>query len=76
MRSELVYCAGLRIPNRYLLSTLAMKAVRKLHVTNTRVEETTNRVFSEVASGEYLEVTLPELKPAPDIDNILISPTV
>jgi hypothetical protein len=60
MRSELVYSAGLRVPNRYLLSTLAMKAVRRLHVRNARIEETTNQVFSDVASGDYLQATRPE----------------
>ena len=74
MRSELVYSAGLQVPNRFLLSTLTIKAVRKLHVTNTRVEETTNQVFSDVANGNYLEVTLPELKPALVADTTLISP--
>jgi hypothetical protein len=76
MRSELVYSAGLRVPNRYLLSTLAMNAVRKLHVANTRIEETTNQVFSDVANGEYLQVTLPEVKPAPAVDSTLISPAI
>jgi hypothetical protein len=56
MRSELVYFAGLRVPNRFLLSILTIKAVRKLHVTNARVEETTNRVFTDVANGDYGEV--------------------
>jgi hypothetical protein len=76
MRSELVYSAGLRVPNRYLLSTLAMKAVHRLHVTNTRVEETTNQVFSVVANGAYLRVTLPEVKSVRDVDSILISPAL
>ncbi|MBV8438132.1 MAG: hypothetical protein JOY95_11520 [Silvibacterium sp.] len=76
MRSELVYSAGLQVPNRFLLSTLAIKAVRRLHVTNTRVEETTNQVFSDVASGNYLQVTLPEVKTVPAVDSILTSPAV
>jgi hypothetical protein len=63
MRSELVYFAGLRVPNRFLLSTLTMKAVRRLHVTSGRVEETTNRVFSDVANGDYGQV---EVKPVSD----------
>ena len=76
MRSELVYTAGLRVANRFLLSTLTIKAVRRLHVTNTRVEETTNQVFSDVANGNYLQVTLPEVKPVPAVDSTLISPAV
>jgi hypothetical protein len=76
MRSELVYTAALRVANRFLLSTLAMKAVHRLHVTNTRVEETTNQVFSDVANGSYRRMTLSEVKPIPDVDNILISPAI
>lgn len=71
MRSELVYFAGLRVPNRFLLSTLTMKAVRRLHVTNSRVEETTNQVFSDLANGDYRQV---EVKSPPDVDSTLISP--
>ena len=76
MRSELVYTAALRVANRFLLSTLTMKAVNRLHVTNTRVEETTNQVFSDVANGSYRRMTLSEVKPIPDVDNILISPAI
>ncbi len=32
MRSKLVYSAGLKIENRFLLSATVMRAVRKLHV--------------------------------------------
>jgi len=71
MRSELVYSAGNQITNRFLLSTVAMSAVRKLHINSTRVEDTTNRVFSEVANGSYLEVKLPDIKPAEHIDLLL-----
>jgi hypothetical protein len=53
MRSELVYFAGMKVSNRYLLSTLTMKEVRRLHATNARIEETTNQVFSSVAKGDY-----------------------
>lgn len=72
MRSELVYSAGIQISNRFLLSTVAMNAVRKLHINSTRVEDTTNRVFSELANGSYLQVRLPEVKPAPEIDPLLL----
>ena len=49
MRSNLVYAAGLRIKNRFLLASTAMIAVRKLHVQATRTEDTINKVFVEVA---------------------------
>jgi hypothetical protein len=74
MRSELVYSAGIKIPNRFLLATIAMKAVQRLHITTTRTEETANRVFSEVADGRFLEVTLPRLVPQPSIEPLLVSP--
>jgi hypothetical protein len=73
MRSELIYSAGNQIPNRFLLSTVAIMAVRKLHLNSTRVEETANQVFTAVANGTYVQVTLPELKPLPHIEPVLIS---
>ena len=54
MRSELVYSAGLKIENRFLLSATVMRAVRKLHVSSGRTEDTVNRVFAEVAEGRYV----------------------
>ena len=72
MRSELVYMAGVQISNRFLLSTVAINAVRKLHINSTRVEDTTNQVFSEVANGNYIQVTMPQVKTAPAIDPLLL----
>lgn len=72
MRSQLIYSAGNQISNRFLLSTVAMNAVRKLHVSSTRVEDTTNQVFSDMANGNYVQVTMPEVKPAPAIDPLPI----
>ncbi|WP_165876851.1 hypothetical protein [Acidipila rosea] len=51
-----------------------MRAVRRLHITATRTEDTANRVLTEVASGKYLEVGLPELKPLQPIDIPLTAP--
>jgi hypothetical protein len=45
MRSELVFGATTYVSNRFLLTRLASKAVRKLHKPNTRMEDTTNDVF-------------------------------
>jgi hypothetical protein len=72
MRSQLVYSAGIQISNRFLLSTVAMNAVRKLHINSTRVEDTTNHVFSEVANGNFVEVKMPEMKAIPAIDPLLL----
>ena len=45
MRSELVFGATTRIPNRFLLTKVAARATRKLHRPNTRVQETINDVL-------------------------------
>ena len=75
MRSQLVYEAGLKIENRFLLATTAMQATRKLHVSSTRTEDTVNRVFAEVANGTRVYAKLPEITPPPVIDELLITPT-
>lgn len=72
MRSELVYLAQMKISNRFLLSTVAMNAVRRLHIQSTRVEDTTNDVFTEVGKGRYLQAKMPEIKPQPALDPILL----
>ena len=61
MRSKLVYSAGLKIENRFLLSATVMRAVRKLHVSSGRTEDTLNRVFADVAEGRYIDVKMPEI---------------
>lgn len=45
MRSELVFSATAHVPNRFLLTRLASKAVRKLHRPNTRIQNTANDVL-------------------------------
>jgi len=76
MRSELVYLAGLKIENRFLLSTTVMRAVRMLHVSSGRTEDTVNHVFAEVAEGRYSIGSLPEITPPPAIDALLVAPLV
>ena len=72
LRSKLVYSAGLKIENRFLLSATVMRAVRKLHVSSCRTEDTLNRVFADVAEGRYIDVTLPEIAPPPAIDALVV----
>ena len=72
MRSKLVYSAGLKIENRFLLSATAMRAVRKLHVSSCRTEDTLNRVFTDVAEGRYIDVKMPEITPPPAIDALVV----
>ena len=72
MRSQLVYSAGLVIPNRFLLASVTMKAVQKLHITTTRTADTANRVFSEVAQGRFTEVSMPEIARQEAIEPLLV----
>ncbi|HEV2322484.1 MAG TPA: DNA-directed RNA polymerase subunit omega [Terracidiphilus sp.] len=74
MRSQLVYEAGLKIENRFLLATTAMQATRKLHISSTRTEDTVNKVLAEVANGVRVHGKLPEVAPPPVIDELLITP--
>ena len=74
MRSNLVYAAGLHIENRFLLSTIVMHAVRRLHINSTRTEDTANQVLSQVAMGRFTEVKLGPLMPPPVIEPLLIAP--
>ncbi len=74
MRSQLVYSAGIRIPNRFLLTTLTIKAVQSLHINSTRTEDTANRVFADVASGHFADVKMPAVTPQPAMEPLLIAP--
>ena len=74
MRSQLVYEAGLKIENRFLLAATAMRAVRKLHANSTRTEDTVNLVLVEVANGTRVHGALPEVTPPPAIEELLIAP--
>jgi hypothetical protein len=72
MRSELVYLAGLKIENRFLLSATVMRVARLLHVNSGRTEDTLNRVFTDVAQGRFIDVKLPEVTPPPPIDELVV----
>jgi hypothetical protein len=45
MRSDLVFGGVANVSNRYLLTMLAAKAIRKFHRPNTRLQETANEVL-------------------------------
>jgi hypothetical protein len=45
MRSELVFGAMTHVPNRFLLTKLVSKAIRKFHRPNTCIQQTANEVF-------------------------------
>ena len=74
MRSNLVYSAGIQIENRFLLATVVMRAVRRLHIDSTRTEDTANQVFTDIANGRYTPTHLPEPAPPPLIEPLLITP--
>jgi hypothetical protein len=74
MRSQLVYEAEFKIENRFLLATLTMQAVRKLHVNSARTEDTVNRVLVEVAKRQRAYRKLPKVVPPPAIDLLEITP--
>ena len=73
MRSELVYKAGLRIENRFLLASTVMRAVQKLHVSSRRTEDTLNTIFEGVGEGSYSHGKLPEIVPPPAIEALLVA---
>ena len=56
MRSELVFGAMAHVPNRFLLTKLASKAVRKLHRPNTRIQNTANDVFARFTHANPIAV--------------------
>ena len=72
MRSELVYLAGLKIENRFLLSATVMRIARLLHGNSGRTEDTLNSVFTDVAEGRFIDVKLPEITPPLPIDELVI----
>jgi hypothetical protein len=54
MRSELIFGAVTYVPNRFLLTILAAKTTRKLHRSNTRIEDTANDVFKRFTRSNPL----------------------
>ena len=72
MRSQLVYLAGKKIVNRFLLSTVAMRAVQRLHVVTTRTEDTANRVLGDIADGRFTDVRMPAIKPLASIEPVMV----
>jgi hypothetical protein len=76
VRSELVYEAGQQIENRFLLATTAMRATRKLHINLTRTEDTVNRVLAEMAKGNYIHESLPEVALPEAIDVLNVTPEI
>jgi N-acetyl-beta-hexosaminidase len=67
MRSDIVFEA-LQSKNRFVLCHEAFKAVRLLHKSNTRIEDTTNDALMRIADAERIlvnpeDVATPPLEP-------------
>jgi hypothetical protein len=75
MRSTLVFEAGAKVENRFLLASTVMRATKKLHVPSTRTEDTVNRVFSEVANGKTISSPTHVIVPPPVVDTLLVYTT-
>ncbi len=61
MRSELVFGATARVPNRYLLARLTSKTTRIFHKPHARLEETANDVLYLFASSNNEDALRPPL---------------
>lgn len=71
MRSEQVYKALTRIPNRFRLCQATARVTRVIHMPQTRTEDTMNNVLLEISKGMHGGVSAPvELKPTPAMDII------
>ena len=71
MRSEQVYLALTRIPNRFRLCQATARVARVVHLPQTRTEDTVNSVLLDISKGMHNNVFAPvELKPAPALDII------
>jgi hypothetical protein len=55
MRSDIVFDA-LQTKNRFVLCHEAFKAVRLLHKSNTRIEDTTNDALMRIAEAEQIVI--------------------
>jgi hypothetical protein len=71
MRSALVFEAGVKVENRFLLASTIMRAAKMLHVPSTRTEDTVNRVFTEVANGAVINSPKQPIAPPPVIGNLI-----
>ena len=69
MRSELVFGAMTYVSNRFLLSRLTSKAIRKFHKPSTRIEDTTNDVLERFSQANPLagESYVDNMQPSPYI---------
>jgi hypothetical protein len=69
MRSDIVFDA-LRTKNRFVLCHEAFKAVRLLHKSNTRIEDTTNDALLRLAGAESSLIIPPEDAAAHSVETV------
>jgi len=67
MRSDIVFEA-LQSKNRFVLCHEAFKAVRLLHKSNTRIEDTTNDALMRLAAAEPSLIVRPEDAATPSVE--------
>jgi hypothetical protein len=51
VRSEMVFAAEHRLPNRYMLCRVLASATRKFHKPATRIEDTTDAMLRRIANA-------------------------
>jgi hypothetical protein len=68
MRSDIVFDA-LQTKNRFVLCHEAFKAIRLLHKSNTRIEDTTNDALKRIADAEQFLVN-PEDVGTPSLETV------
>ena len=51
MRSEMVFAAEHRLPNRYMLCRVLATATRKFHKPATRIQDTTDAMLRRIANA-------------------------
>ena len=51
MRSEMVFAAEHRLPDRYMLCRVLATATRKFHKPATRIEDTTDAMLRRIANA-------------------------
>ena len=51
MRSDLVFAAEHRLPNRYMLCRVLATATRRVHKPATRIEDTTDAMLRGIANS-------------------------
>ena len=68
MRSDIVFEA-LQTKNRFVLCHEAFKAVRLLHKSNTRIEDTTNEALMRIAAVEPNLIVTQEDVVAPAVES-------